>query len=371
MQSVKALKNVKGKYVLVRTDFNVPIQNGKVVDDTRIKAALATITYLSKKGARIILISHSTDEKQTFAPIAKRLKKYVPTRFVAGIFGSAVEEARAELQSGHVLLLENIRFDAGEKKNDLKFARNLAKLADFYVNEAFPVSHRAHASVVGIPKLLPSYAGFQFEREVKELSKALKPKHPFLFILGGAKIDTKLPLLKRYIKIADSVFIGGVLANNFFKSQGHDIGASKYSAEAPSLKTLLKDKKLIIPTSVVVAGVDKNAKTVSTDAVSGKEMILDIGMPSIDTLAPVITKAKLILWNGPMGYYEGGYTKATEKLLMLLAKAKGETIIGGGDTSVLVERKKMASKFTFCSTGGGATLDFLAKGTLPGIKALK
>ncbi len=371
MLSVKSIKNVKGKFVLVRTDFNVPISNGKIVDDTRIKVALPTLKLLKQKGAKIIVISHSTDESQTFAPIAKHLSKYIKADFSPEIIGVKTMEARAKMKPGSVLLLENIRFDKGEKNNDPAFAKELARLADVFVNDAFPVSHRAHASIVGVPKYLPSYAGFQFEQEVKELSRVLNPKHPFLFILGGAKIDTKLPLLKRYIKTADSVFVGGVLANNFFKTQGHDIGASKFDASAPALVSLTKNKKLIIPGTVVVCEKGGKPRTTKTNDVQKNEMILDIGVPSIEALIPIINKSKLILWNGPMGYYEGGYVQATEKLLSILTKAKGDTIIGGGDTSVLVEKKKLAKKFTFVSTAGGATLDFLAKGTLPGIKALK
>ena len=372
MKSVKSLKKIAGKYVLVRTDFNVPLDGARVVDATRVTVALPTIKYLRNSGARVILISHiGRDPEESLKPVYNVLKKHIPVRFVPGIIGPEVEKAVAGMQNGDVILLENLRSDPGEKAGDKTFARSLANLADVYVNEAFPVSHRADASIVGIPKFLPSYAGFQLEREVTELSKILKPKHPFLFILGGAKIDTKLPLLKRYIKTADAVFVGGVLANNFFKTQGYDIGASKYDPAAPSLKALLKNKKLILPNTVVVAGPDKKAHAVTTSEVSGKQMILDIGVPSIEALSPVIAKAKVILWNGPMGWYEGGYVKATELLLTLLAKSKAETIIGGGDTSVLVEKKHLAHKFTFVSTGGGATLDFLAKGTLPGIKALK
>ena len=372
MRSVKSLKNIKGKKIIVRADFNVPLKGNKVLDATRISVALPTIEFLRKRGARVILISHiGREPKESLKPVYNILKKKLPVKFVPELLGPRVEKIVSEMKSGEVILLENLRSNPGEKAGDLKFAHALAKLGDIYVNEAFPVSHRGDASIVGIPKYLPSYAGFQLEREVKELSKVLKPKHPFLFILGGAKIETKLPILKRFLKNADKVFVGGVLANNFFKAQGYNIGASKYDADAPSLSTLLKNPKLILPKTVVVADSSKKHKLVGTNEISDKEMVLDVGLPSIEALAPIIAKAKLILWNGPMGYYEGGYVQGTEELLKLLAKAKGETIIGGGDTSVLVERKKLSHKFTFVSTGGGATLDFLAKGTLPGIKALK
>ncbi len=372
MKSVNSLKNIKGKYVLVRADFNVPLANGKILDATRITVALPTINSLRKKGARVVLLSHiGRDPKESLKPVYTALKKHIPVRFVPELIGTKADQARAEMKNGDVLLLENLRSNKGEKAGDKTFARALARMGDIYVNEAFPVSHRADASVVALAKLLPAYAGLQFEREVKELSKVLKPKRPFLFILGGAKAETKIPLLKRYLKEADTVFIGGILANNFYKAAGYGVGMSKTDENLPSLTAMIKNKKLIMPESVVVANGKKKSETICACDVKADESILDIGMPSIDALAPVIAKAKLILWNGPMGYYEGGYTKATEELLKLLAKAKGETIIGGGDTSVLVEKKKLANKFTFVSTGGGATLDFLAKGTLPGITALR
>ncbi len=373
MRSVKTIANIKGKHVLVRADLNVPLSpSGKILDDTRIRAALPTIQLLRKKGARVVIISHiGRDPEESLKPVYTALKKHVPVRFSEELIGEKAEEAVREMKNGEVLLLENLRSNPGEKAGDKAFAKALAKMGDAYVNEAFPVSHRADASVVALAKLLPAYAGLQFEREVKELSRVLKPKHPFLFILGGGKAETKIPLLKRYLKEADSVFIGGILANNFFKAAGHEVGTSKTDADLPPLGSMIKNPKLIMPGSVVVQGSDKKSHTEALAAVEKDECILDIGLPAIAELAPVIAKAKLILWNGPMGYYEGGYTKATEELLKLLANAKAETIIGGGDTSVLVERKKLADKFTFVSTGGGATLDFLAKGTLPGIKALK
>ncbi len=371
MTSVKNIPACKGKYVLVRADFNVPLKGNKILDDMRIRAALPTISYLSKKGARVILISHiGRDPQDSLKPVALALRKHIPVTFVPEIIGDKVTAARDAMKNGDVILLENLRSNEGEKAGDKAFAKQLAALGDFYVNEAFPVSHREDASIVLLPKLLPSFAGLQLEREVKELSQALSPKHPFLFIQGGAKAETKIPLLQRYIKEADDVFIGGELANDFFKAEGIDIGASKVDAHIPSLKKLMKNPKLIIPDTVVVAR-DGKKVTVSLQDVRESEAIYDIGLPSVDGLAALIKKAKLIVWNGPMGWYENGYTKGTEEVLKLLVAAKAETIIGGGDTAVLVEKKKMNDKFTFVSTGGGATLEFLAKGTLPGIKALK
>lgn len=368
MKSVRSLKGVKGKYVLVRVDFNVPIQGGKVLDDMRIRVALPTIELLRAKGARVVLVSHiGRKPEESLAPVALRLKKYFPVTFVPAVFGASVDQALFSMEPGSVVLLENLRSEKGEKEGSMAFAKKLASYGDAYVNEAFPVSHRNDASIVGIPKLLPSYAGIQLENEVKELSKILKPKHPFLFILGGAKVETKLPLLKRYLKEADYVFVGGALANNFFRAQGYEVGKSLVDETVSPLGTLLKNEKLLVPSTVVVS----KTKMVATNLVGKSESILDIGVPSIEALVPIINSAKLILWNGPMGWYEGGYTQATEKLLSLLSKASADVVIGGGDTAVLVERKKLGKKFKFVSTGGGATLDFLTKGTLPGIKALK
>lgn len=372
MRSLTKAQIKKGTYVLVRADFNVPINNGKVLDDTRIRVAYPTIDLLRKKGARVIILSHiGRTPEETLRPVANVLKKKYGTSFLClpEVLGERVLEVREKMRDGEVLLLGNLRSMPGEKGSDKEFAIALATLGDIYVNEAFPVSHRADASVAVLPKLLPSYAGLQFEREVKELSRALKPAQPFVFILGGAKAETKLPLLKRFMKTADTVFVGAILANDFFKAKGYEVGKSKVDENLPSLNILLKNKKLILPKSVVVERSKKQVTVLATE-VSKKESILDVSIESIDALAPQIAKAKLILWNGPMGWYEGGYTKATEKLLDLLSKTKAKVIIGGGDTSVLVEKKKMAHKFTFVSTGGGATLEFLAQGTLPGIKAL-
>ncbi len=373
MRSVKTLKSCKGKYVLVRADFNVPLKGARVADDLRIRAAYPTIDTLRKAGARVVLISHiGRDPQDTLRPVANVLKKKYGAAFLClpEVLGERVLAARDAMQNGQILLLGNLRSYPGEKEGDMLFAKALAALGDFYVNEAFPVSHRTDASIVLLPKLLPAYAGLQLEKEVKHLSFALTPKHPFLFIQGGAKAETKIPLLRRYLKAADHVFVGGKLANDFFQAEGIPIGKSQVDENIPSLIPFTKSIKLIVPGTVVV---ERNGKktTTSVHDVQPNESILDIGLPSIDALGGLIKKAKLIVWNGPMGWYEGGYTKGTEEMLKLLAATKATTIVAGGDTAVLVEKKKLSDAFTFVSTGGGATLDFLAKGTLPGIKALK
>ena len=352
MKSIKTVENLKDVKVLVRLDLNVPIENGHIVDDFRIRKALPLINYLVSKEANIILISHiETKEKPTLKPVADYLNKQ-------GIECFFEKNYKKVLNSKHkIILLENLREHEGEKKNDKVFAKELASLADIYVNEAFSVSHRQHASVCAITEYIPSYAGFQFEEEVNNLSLAFKPDHPFLFILGGAKFETKLPLVEKFISIADKVFIGGALANDFFKAQGKDIGSSLISDSSLDLKKFLDDSKLILP----------------VDNILKDTAIMDVGMGTIDVLRQEIEKAKFILWNGPLGAYETGYKSGTLQLSEILAEATNrgvKTIVGGGDTLATIAELKLEDSFTFVSTGGGAMLDFLAKGTLPGIEAL-
>ena len=353
MKSIRQLKNIKGKRVLVRVDFNVPIKNGKILDTSRIDKAMPTLKYLIKKGARLILISHLGENgKQSLKPVADYLKKFIKK---------------------DITLLENIRRFSGEMKNDSKFAKQLASLGDLYVNEAFSVSHRAHASIVGPPKYLPSYAGLQLEKEIKNLEAAFKkPKHPFLFILGGAKFSTKIPLIKKFLgrasmdgarhdsaESADAVFVGGALMNNFFKEAGVDIGKSVYEKKNFGLKKLSKNPKIILPPDVIVY----------------QNSFVDVGPYSVKLLEELIKKSKFILMNGPLGNYEKGFGKATEKILKAIIKSRAKVIIGGGDTvsllSNLEPRTYNLKPNLFVSTGGGAMLEFLEKGTLPGIEALR
>jgi len=350
MRSVKQIKNLKDKKVLVRVDFNVPIKNGKVFDDFKIKKALPTIKFLQRKGAEVILISHlGKDGTESIKPVADCLKKYIKK---------------------NIILLDNIRKFPGEVKNDLNFARKLAKLGDIYVNDAFSVSHRSHASIVSLPKFLPSYAGFQLEEEIKNLSKVFKkPKHPFLCITGGAKFSTKIPLIRKYLRSADYVFVGGALSNNFLKAQGYEIGKSLVNNTNYNFKEILKNRKLILPEDIVVKSGNRLINK-RIDKIKKDEIILDIGSKTTKNLAQLVEKSKFILWNGPLGKYESSGARSTEKILRLVANSKIESIIGGGDIVALVSQMKIENEFSFVSTGGGAMLDFLANGTLPGIKAL-
>jgi len=353
MRDIKQIKNVKGKTVLLRVDFNVPIKNGKVEDDFKIKKTLPTINFLKKRGAKMILITHlGKNGTASLKPVIKRF-------FII-----------SKIAKNRVTFFDNIRKFPGEIKNDPTFAKKLSTLGDIYVNDAFSVSHREHASIVSLPKYIPSFAGFQFEEEVKNLSHAFrKTKHPFLFILGGAKFSTKMPLVKKYLKLADHVFIGGALLNDFLKAKGYEIGQSLVSDTNYGIGELLKNKKLILPGDVVVKSGDKLVNKKANE-VKKNEIILDIGEEAVKNLAQLIKKSKLILWNGPLGKYEDRGAEATKKILKLVANSKSESIIGGGDTVALISKMKREKKFSFVSTGGGATLDFLVNGTLPGIKAL-
>ncbi|MCX6754497.1 MAG: phosphoglycerate kinase [Candidatus Nomurabacteria bacterium] len=373
MKSIKDLKSLAGKSVILRADFNVPIKDGKVLDDFRIKKVIPTIEYLQKKGAKVIIISHIGDEgKESLLPVAVKLKKSIKEVEFIGtpIFSDETEKRIKALKNGDIVLLENLRRETGEKKNSPSFARALSRYGEIYVNDAFSVSHREHASVVGITKYLPGYAGFQFMTEIENLSKVFTPTHPFLFILGGAKFDTKIPLIKKYLRTADTIFIAGAIANDFFRAKGYEIGTSLVGPVNFQVPLIMKSKNLILPIDVEVTKNSKNHFTRASD-VMPDENIVDVGPQTISQLKDLINKAEFILWNGPLGKYESGFGGATEEVLKLISKSKAKSVIGGGDTAALVAKLKIEDKLGFVSTGGGATLDFLSKGTLPGIRVLK
>ncbi len=369
---------MKGKRALVRVDYNVPLKGNKIVDTRRIDASFATIRALQKKGIQVELIAHLGDGTASLKPIATYLAKHFSVKFITTpIIGGEKKGGLIEkLSKDTVVLFENIRRYEGEEKNDKVFAKALVGLADIFVNDAFSVSHRKHASVVGIAKYLPSYAGIQLEKEIKELSKLLTTKkHPFLFMLGGAKFDTKIPLLKRFIDTADQVFISGAIANSFYKVGGFEIGASVTEEGFDTqIKKLLTSPKLLLPIDVVVVRGTKKMSLL-LDEVEKKDVIVDIGPESIALVSGKIKKAKVIVWNGPTGWYERGFTKGTVDLAKAMKETKGTAVIGGGDTGAVVEKvlgkESTQNKKVFVSTGGGATLDFLAKGTLPGVECLK
>ncbi len=326
-------------------------------DDFRLLKTLPTINFLRRKGAVVIIISHL--EKEGGCPSIKSVfnyarKKIKGLRFAGGLIGPEVSKIAKNLKPGGVLMLENLRLHPGEKKNSPKFARNLASLADIYVNEAFSASHRAHASIVGLPKYLPSYAGRLFGDEIKNLSLAFRPRHPFTLVVGGNKLKTKIPLIKKFLKKADHVVIGGALAESFLHGENKK----------------LRNAKIVLPKEVITK---RNGRSVAVDVsrLGSKDIIYDLGPKSMNEIAGLVEKSRFVLWNGPLGWIEGGYASGTLKLAKTLLLSKAKVVAGGGDTAAFLRVHRLADGFHFISTAGGAMLEFLVRGTLPGIEALR
>ncbi|OHA58833.1 MAG: phosphoglycerate kinase [Candidatus Vogelbacteria bacterium RIFOXYD1_FULL_44_32] len=361
-------KDLKGNFVLVRTDFNVPIAKGKVLNDSRLLSALPTLKYLAERGAKVLVVAHlGRAGTESLAPVARALEPHLKIGFSKLVFDEARFKA---MPNGSVMLLENIRRHEEEEKNDKVFAKRLAGLADIYINDAFSASHRAHASIVGVPKYLPSFAGLAFAKEYTELSKVNKAGHPFVLILGGAKFETKLPVIKKLLPRADFVFVGGALAHPLWHKLGYEIGKSLVGDGVKGLVEVLKDKKIQLPIDVVVK--TKDGRVVKKpEGVRKQDNIQDAGPATIDLLKEKIIKAKFVLWNGPVGNFEKGFSKGTEEIAVALVEATGYSMVGGGDTVAALERHHLSSGINYISMSGGAMLEFIAKGTLPGIKALE
>ncbi len=370
LPNIIKVKNLKGKRVLLRLDLNVPVVNGKVIDDFRIQKVLPTIRFLKKAGAKIIILSHTGRRKEdSLLPVSEHFLKIFKHSFVADFQSEEGEKILNSMKNGEIAMLENLRQNDGEKNTSVSFAMSLAALGDIYVNEAFAVSHRKDASIYLVPKRLPSYFGPLFCDEVENLSFAMRKHNPFLFVLGGAKFETKMPLIKKYLPVADTVFIGGALANNFFKVLGYEIGTSLVDDAHLSFKPILKSKKLLLPIDVIVNG-PNGTNVKSPTEVSREESILDSGPKTVALLVEQVKSAKFILWNGPLGNYESGYGKATLALAEAVLGSGAKAVVGGGDTVAAMAKCKAKPKNTFISTGGGAMLEFLAHGTLPGIDAI-
>ncbi|MBI2052634.1 MAG: phosphoglycerate kinase [Candidatus Ryanbacteria bacterium] len=359
-------KNLAGKKVLLRADFNEPVEKGKIKDSFRIGRTRPTIHELLGRGASVICLSHLEDSNGALLSFKKHVRELEKVLRVKLLFSEKYKKQK--IPQGSVMLLENLRFHKGEKENTPSFAKLLSSLADLYVNEAFSVSHRQHASIVGVPKFLPSYAGPLFAREVAVLSEALHPSHPFLLIIGGLKFKTKYPLLKNFLGRADGIFVGGALANTFFKAKGLEIGRSVFDREAlGSVKReLLSSKKILLPIDLYV----RSATVRDASEIKRGERILDVGPKTLTFLRSIARLSKLIVWNGPLGYIERGFDKGTKDLLRFFSGLKIKVILGGGDTLEVLDHMRLEHKFYHVSTGGGAMLDFLADGTLPGIEAL-
>jgi phosphoglycerate kinase len=378
----------KKKKVLVRVDFNVPLKDGVVTDDTRIRAALPTIQYLLEKGGALLLCSHlgrpkgGPDPKYSLRPAADRLGELLgkPVPLIPDCIGTVAEEAAATLVPGDVVLLENVRFHPEEEKNDETFARRLSVLADVYVNDAFGSAHRAHASTEGVAHFLPAVAGFLMEKEIEYLGQAVtNPSRPYIAILGGAKISDKIGVIENLLGKADRVLIGGGMANTFLKAQGLELGDSLVEeASLEVAKGLLAKAgdKLVLPVDAVIADKFDAAATSQMIDVGGGVpagwRILDIGPKSVERFAEALKSARLVVWNGPMGVFEfPAFAGGTNGVAKLVSESGATTVVGGGDSVAAIEQAGLADKITHISTGGGASLEMLEGQTLPGLAALQ
>ncbi|HLR73040.1 MAG TPA: phosphoglycerate kinase [Pseudogracilibacillus sp.] len=387
----KTLEDVQleGKKVLCRVDLNVPMQDGEVTDDTRLRAVVPTLQYLVESGAKIILLSHlgrpkgEIVEELRLDPVAKRLGEILhkAVQKVDEVYGENVNKTIATLQDGEILLLENVRFEKGEEANEDYLIDAFANMADIYVNDAFGTSHRAHASTAGVAEKLPAIAGFLMEKEIAVLSKALEePERPFTAIIGGSKVKDKINVIDNFLDIVDHLIIGGGLACTFLKAKGYEIGNSLLEEDKLELakqfmeKAEAKGVQFHIQTDAVIADefhAEANTNVVAADEIKPGWMCLDIGPETAATYRDIVLESKLVIWNGPMGVFEmPAFSEGTKAVTQALADTEGYTIIGGGDSAAAVEQFDMADKMDHISTGGGASLEFMEGKVLPGIEAL-
>ena len=382
LKSLQDIKNLKGQRVLLRLDLNIYLKNKKVVKESiwRLTKVLPTLKYLSKKKAKVIIIAHlgrpqGRDYNLSLLPIAKYLGKLMKKEieFWSDDFQEYYEDSLA-LTEGQIVMLENIRFYERETINCQRLAKALSKLGDLYINDAFAVIHRQHSSLLAITKYLPSYAGFLIKEEVKILEKVMKKKKGLIAILGGAKVKTKIKLLKRFIKISDKILLGGVLANTFLKAQGYNMGLSIIEKDSLNLAQKLINKKIVLPLDFSVASSlkSKKYKVVMRDYIPSQGSALDIGPQTVKEYSIILKSASLIIWNGPLGYFENiNFRKGSKNLAQEIIKLKKKIIIGGGETVYLLTKHKLRDKFYFVSTGGGAMLAFLEGSSLPALEKLK
>lgn len=379
--------NVCNKRVLVRADLNVPLKEGAVADDTRIRAVLPTLNYLLEHGAALIICSHLGRPKGKVVPelrmnpVAKRLAELLdrPVKKLDECVGPEVEAAIKTMQPGDVVLLENTRFHPEERANDPELARQLASLAEIYVNDAFGAAHRAHASTEGVTHYLPAVAGLLMEKELEFLGQATEnPEHPYVAILGGAKISDKIGVIENLLRQCDRLLIGGGMANTFFKAMGFEVGDSLIEGKAVEMaKTLLGQAggTLVLPVDVIIADAfdnDAHTRVVAPNEVTPGWRILDVGPKTVSTFASALSGAQTVVWNGPMGVFEmPNFAKGTFALAQLLADLDAMTIIGGGDSAAAVQQAGLADRMAHVSTGGGASLEFLEGKVLPCVAALE
>lgn len=366
-KTITEAKELKGKKVLLRLGLNVPIQDGKVIDDYRIQKSLHTIEFLKKEGAKVIILSHIGREKSaTLKDVSDYLQQFVEHTFVSDIFSDEVKKNVDEMNNGDCVLFENLRQHDGEKGNTPDFVDHLASFGDVYVNEAFSNSHRDHASMTGIAKRMPHYAGIRFNEEVQKISKVFNPPQPFLLIVGGAKFETKLPLVKKFTEIANAIFLGGALSNDVYRYHGFPVDSS-VTSDTPleEIEEIIDTGKVFVPANVIV----ESREVKDPAKVDPNEMIMDAGPKAVEILSDLIRTAKLIVWNGPLGFYEKGFKDSTDAVIKELLKSDSEIIIGGGDTQAAISGFDTPENI-FVSTAGGAMLDFLSGESLPALDAL-
>ncbi|HEY4506390.1 MAG TPA: phosphoglycerate kinase [Candidatus Paceibacterota bacterium] len=371
LRKISEVKNLKGRLVLLRLTLNVPLKNNVIQNDFRLRRVIPTLEYLRKKRAKIVIVSHiGKDGALSLRPIVSYLNKHLEVGFLPADDKTRQLSVIESMRDGSVIVLENLRRLKGEMENSLKFSKELAKPFELFINEDFAASHRKHASIVGLPKLLPSFIGSLFAEEVHSLSRAFAPKHPFIIILGGAKFKTKLPLVKKFLPKADKIFIVGALANSFFKELEYEVGKSLVDDEFLGLAKLSRNKKIVLPKDLIVK-TRNGVLTKPPIAVNRDEKIVDVGPETVAEIKEALKVAKFVMWNGPLGKFEDGFGESTEAVAHAIAKSDAYSIVGGGDSISAIEKLGILDKFNFVSTGGGAALDFLAKGTLPGIEAIK
>lgn len=370
LKKITEVENLKGLTVIVRSSCNVPLVDGKVRNSFRLRRALPTLQYLREKGARTIIISHlGRKPEETLRPVYEEMNQTLPMSWAGSVTAPEFASARTSMIDGDIIFCENLRQDVREEENDTAFVALLAEGVDLYVNDAFAEIHRDHASTLGLAKVLPAYAGLALVDEVNGVEKVMQPQSPALFLIGGAKFETKMPLVEKYLQIYDYVFIGGALANDVFKARGFNVGKSLVSDISLAGASFLTSEKLIVPVDVIVDG-PNGVLVKSLEAVTAEEKIFDMGPESVKLLSSYITTAKTILWNGPFGNYEAGFTESTEAIAKEIATASGFCVLGGGDTVAAVEKLNLNDQFGFVSIGGGSMLTLLEHGTTPVLDTL-
>ena len=378
MQSILTQKNkLKGKKVLLRLSLNVPVDDGKVINDFKLEKILPTIEFLRNEGAKVLILGYAEKKKDTLTPVGEYFKQFLPAgrqvlsfKFVENILDEKNREIISEMKGGGVILFENLKKYNEEVNNNEEFSKIIASLGDIYVNEAFPDSHRKYSSIIGVPKLMESYFGPLFIKETESLCCVGETQALKLLVLGGNKLKTKLPFVKKFLEITDYVFVGGSLANDFFKLKGYEVGESLVSNGDFGLEEVLNNKKIILPIDVIVQNpegiFDRKVNEVLKD-----DVILDAGPRTIQLLEEKIKQSKFVLWNGPIGDYKTGFIEGTLGLAQAIAGSDAESVAGGGDTVFCIDKLGLKDKFDFLSTGGGAMLEYISNKTLVGIEAVK